>query len=294
MIKFIRKISIFSFLLFLYFGINISLNMYNYKKYEVKLLNSRILIVGDSHPQKSLNPELFNSAINISQPLEPYVLTFWKLKRILKSIKPDTLIIGFAPHNISAYQDLKFSNKKWTSVMFKRSYTIESFKDIDDDINIDYYEFYKILWKKLGFYPKNNHIHFIGNYSNSERSNIANYESAIKRHYYFSKDVELKVSETSVNYLDSIVSVCKNQNITPVLVSSPVNKNYRINIPTNIWEKYIDLKKKYKSSALIIDKTEEEYTDSLFLDSDHLNSIGAEKFTKKVIEEMRLNNQVDL
>ena len=286
--NFIRKILLFSLLPLFYFGLNSLININNYRNYEIKLPNKRVLILGDSHPQKSLNPELFDSAINVSQTVEPYVLTFWKVKRILNTINPDTIIIGFAPHNISAYNDLKFSNEKWTHEIFKRIYPIEKFKEIDDDIIIDYSEFYKVLWKEIGFYPKENHIHFIGNYSNSERSNISNFESAIQRHYYFNENVELKISKIAINYLDSIIRTCNSKNIVPILVSSPVSKNYRENIPSNIWRKYEDLKNKYESSAIIIDKTDNYYVDTLFLDSDHLNSIGAEKFSREVIEKLKV------
>ena len=59
----------------------------------------------------SLNPKLLYNTINISQGAEPYVLTYWKLKEILMLNKIDTLILGFAPHNISEYNDKKFLNK---------------------------------------------------------------------------------------------------------------------------------------------------------------------------------------
>ncbi len=49
------------------------------------------------------------------------------------------------------------------------------------------------------------------------------------------------------------------------------------------------LKNKYSNYCLIIDKANGEYPDSLFLNSDHLNEKGANRFTGEVIEIMNQN-----
>lgn len=281
--KFIIQLFIFILFPLLFFGINSLTNLYIYTNTIVKLENRNILIIGDSHTKTSLDPKLFTSAQNISQSSEPYVLTFWKLKKIIDSYKPDTLVIGFAPHNISSFNDLKFSNKIWSEEMFKRSYTIEKFDEIDNKVKVDYLEFYKTIWKQIGFYPKKNHIRYIGSYNNNSSSNISDFKSAIKRHYYFNGK-KLNFSNTSINYLDSIITICKVYNITPILVSNPVHTNYMNDIPIEIIEKYKELMLSYKSIGILqIDKTNEIYPDSLFLNSDHLNSLGSSRFTNEVI-----------
>jgi hypothetical protein len=99
--KFIKQLLVFIFGLFIFFCANISINTYIFSHTNVGLDNKRILILGDSHPEGSLITGLFGSAQNISQTSEPYVVTYWKLRKILDTYKPDTLIVGFAPHNIS-------------------------------------------------------------------------------------------------------------------------------------------------------------------------------------------------
>ena len=108
---FIKNILLFCIIPILYFSLNIIINIYIYSHSYIELKHKNILIIGDSHTEKSLNPIFFHSAQNISQTAEPYILTFWKIKKIIKSYKPDTLIIGFSPHNISAFNDQKFSNE---------------------------------------------------------------------------------------------------------------------------------------------------------------------------------------
>jgi len=255
----------------------------------VNIDNTRILIAGDSHTQKSLNPDFFENAQNISQGAEPYVLTYWKLRHIFKYYKPDTLILGFAPHNISQFNDYKFSSRKWSQEMFKRSYPIENFKDVENIIPINYFDFYITLWKQTAFSPKRKHVNYLGKYSNNKFNDVSDWQSTIKGHYLWNDKV-LGVSEVSVNYLDSIIKISQQQEIIVILTSSPVYNKYFDKIPRSIMKKFNSLKEQYENQAIIFDKTQEiSYPDSLFLDADHLNLDGATRFTNELI--IHLNNK---
>jgi hypothetical protein len=292
---FLIKTSIFILLLFLFFGVNMLVNYFIYNKQSIPFNKHNVLIVGDSHPQRSLNPEYFNDAQNISQSAEPYVLTYWKLKRICDSYIPDTLIVGFAPHNISQFNDLKFSNAKWSEEMFRRSYPIQEFNKISNKINIDYTLFYKTLWKQTAFFPKRNHTNFIGNYSNTNKSNIKDWETAIKRHYYQNGE-HLGVSGLSVIYLDSIINLANAKKIKLIMVSNPVHERYLEKIPIPIMGKYAELAKNYSMNHIVFNRTMNKYPDSLYLNSDHLNGIGAKRFTEELNDyikmEARTHNDV--
>ena len=279
--KFLRKVLTFSLFPFLYFGSNMVINHVIYSEEPTPLKNSKTLIVGDSHPKTSLNPDLMEDAINVCQGDEPYVISYWKLKKILESTEPENVILGFAPHNISKVNDLKFSHEKWSNEMFERIYSIQEFQEIDNSIEIDYVSYYKTLFKETAFYPKENHFNYIGSYFNDKRSDISDWESAIHRHYFFS-NTDPKVSEVAISYLDSIVNYCKQREIEVVLVSHPVHKNYLRNIPNLILDHYSSLVEKYEKGTIVIDKTKEVYIDTLFLNSDHLNEYGAAIFTKEI------------
>ncbi len=261
--------------------INYSINISISKNQKLPVKNKRILIVGDSHPEKSLDPSYFESAQNISQPGEPYVITYWKLKKFLDTYIPDTLMLGFAPHNISAFNDLKFSNKHWSEEMFRRCYTFENFNEIKSDLSIDYLCYYKILFKELCTKVNSNHIHYIGKYHNFKRSNINDWELAINRHYYL-QNRKLGVSQIAINYLDSIIYLCNKKNIKPILFSSPVHDNYWKHIPSKILTVYNSIKEKYNKQIQIIDKTNDSYDNSMFLNADHLNQLGAKKFSLEI------------
>ena len=277
----------FSIFPIMYFSINTIINIYIYKNINIHLEKKNILIIGDSHIEKALDPNKFYSAHNIAQSAEPYILTYWKLKKILEYYVPDTLLIGFSHHNISKFNDYKFSNKIWSTEMFKRSYIIEDFKSINKKIPIDYYEYYKFLWKKISFYPHDNHIHFLGSYKINNLTNINNWNSAINRHFYYNNN-ELNISNISKDYLDSLLIISKKYNILPILIGSPVHENYFNNIPDNLKIEFNALKNSYED-IIIIDNIQLFYPDSLFLNTDHLNSYGSSLFTEKIISELKHN-----
>lgn len=176
--NFVIKLLTFSFILVLYFGLNALINFNIFHRSKLPIDDAKVLISGDSHPRRSLNPNRFDSAVNISQGSEPYVLTYWKLKYIFQNHKPDIMLLGFAHHNISAFNDMKFWNKYWSSEMFKRSYISGSFGSLDK-INIDYPDYYKIFFRQMCLYPHANHFSFIGGYKNDNKSDLSDIEKAI-------------------------------------------------------------------------------------------------------------------
>jgi len=285
---FIKNSVIFIFILITYFLINCTINFFNIQNQLLPLTKTSILIVGDSHTQKSLDPNLFDNASNISQYAEPYLLTFWKLKKIFETFTPDTIIIGFSPHNISEFNDLKFSNSKWANKMFERSYTIINFNEISNEITVNKKLLYKKIWKRTALYPKKNHIDYIGKYSNINDSNLSDLKSVIDRHYFINNK-QTNTSATSINYLNSIIKLCDSKKITIILLASPVHKDYFAKIPKEILEKYNSLFYNYGNKYLTINFLSNDYTDSLFLDYNHLNKFGSEKFTLKIKD--KLNNR---
>ena len=169
--KFIQNTLFFVLGLLTIFIFNLGTNYLIISTSKVNLKKSKILIIGDSHPKRGINPSYFNNALNICQTAEPYIITFWKLKSILNTVNPEILLIGFAPHNFSDFNDLKFSNKTWSLEMFKRTYLIQDFKSLNG-ISINFNEYYTFLFKKLCLFPQLNHVYYIGHYENTLKTNI--------------------------------------------------------------------------------------------------------------------------
>jgi hypothetical protein len=287
--QFLKNIVFFLLGIILISAINWNVNYLIIKNSEIKLNSSEILIIGDSHTKRGINPVLFNNAQNISQAAEPYLITFWKLKSVINKIDPDTVLIGFSPHNISNFNDLKFSDKTWSHEMFKRSYLIQDFKSLGN-IPIDYYGYYTFLFKQLCLFPRLNHIHYIGKHKQSTESNISDVESVINRHYYFNNQ-KPGVSKIAINYLDSIINLCISNNIVPILINTPVHNTYKTKIPKEIQKDFIFEINKWSSKDIkVINYESTKYHDTFFFDSDHLNNFGAAHFTTTLIQLIREKN----
>jgi hypothetical protein len=278
---FVIKITSFTFIIVFYFVLNTFINYTIFNKSKIPINNTKILISGDSHVQTSLNPKSFFSATNISQSAEPYIISFWKLKYIFKHNKPNILLLGFSHHNISAFNDNKFWDKKFSSEMFERSYIIGNYRSLEN-IKIDYQEYYKIFLREMCLYPHTKHFKFVGGYNNSYKSSISDLEQSINRHYYL-HGKELGVSEIQIKYLYNIIKLCENHDVTLILVGSPVHTAYYKKIPSIIKKRYDEEKQRFQKNNLIIaDFTETIYDDKFYLNSDHLNEQGALKFSKSI------------
>ena len=268
-------------------GLNylINLNYTNSNVPEQKLDNCKILILGDSHVQKSLNPCFFNAAKNISQSAEPYFVTYWKLKKLLHTNKTiDTLLLGFSFHNISAFNDKKLIDPSWSSEMFYRIYPIEEFETLNG-IEIDFWEYFKILAREMCLYPKKNHINYIGCYGNSRRSDISDYNTSIKRHFYYNNN-NVGISTTSIDFLNKIITLCRDSKINNILITSPLHKEYLKRIPSNFTQEYLKLKNELTTNngVPVLDFSSIVLNDTCFLNSDHLNESGARIFSNMVMD----------
>lgn len=281
--KFLKRLSVYILSLTAIFLINGFINFLLYTNTFCEIKESNVLITGDSHLKNALDPQSFNDAINISQPGESLPLTYWKVKKILETYTPDTLIIGFAPHNLGTYQDYKFSDEPWASEMLSRSYPIQDFKSLKI-IDIEYLKYIKVLWRETGFYPKLNHCNYIGSFATVSTTDLSDsdIERSIQIHYYYNGS-EVGVSSTALYYLNKLIDISHARDINLILASSPVHPKYYNGIPSNIVKTYNSVLDQAKSKGItVIDQTNKFYPDSLYRNAHHLNQHGANRFTDEV------------
>ena len=288
--KFVNRLGAFVGVLILYFLLIFGFNkLIISRNVNLKLDNCEYLIIGDSHMQQGIDPNYFNSARNIAQYAEPYFLTFWKLKKYLSMAKVENVLIGFSYRNISEINDKYFIDKKKKAEMFNRCHSIEELLKLKT-IEIDWGTYLKIKFKKMCLYPNISYIDYIGAYSSNDKRNPFKIKRKIKSNFYHN-DNKMKISNTSNNYLDSILSLCKNNNVKPILVTTPLHSEYISEVPTLFSQFFKNKKKELLSKNIkILDYSCENYSNSEFYDSDHLNLKGSQKFSNELSKKLCLMN----
>jgi len=294
---------IFCLFLILSFSIcNIYKSFNNLKSHEYLFkLNYDIntLIIGDSHPMSSLDPNIIKYSKNIALDSENYFFTYYKLRYFLMhNLQIKNVIIGFAPQNISKinaemflYQEPteKQSYKRYYNLLdyngknkiksFRKNF-IEAVLKYEFGIPIKIYKenlFLKYLFRK----NINKHdFEFIGNFYSSEISNvnIEDIKNKVKEYFY---DDHMKYpgkSDLNIEYLYKIINICSSRGIKIYLYRSPVHPIYYQLLPNETLRDYEDIKNEILNidkNIEFIDYSKMQLETEHFGDGDHLNVFGA-------------------
>jgi len=287
--RFLKKGVIFITILIVYMAPNYFINLH-FIKADLDLpglSKSNILIAGDSATQRALNPVYMDSAFSIADHSEPYYITYWKIKRILKQYNNiETIIIGFATQNFTALQDYKLSADRWTGEFLNKIYPIEEFDSIPD-IEINRSKYYKVLMRKMCIYPERYHYDWLGKYENSNRNHISDYETIINNIYFYNGK-NAGISRNEENSLKKIINLCKKKNIKLILISCPVTNNYLERVPVNFIEYFNQLKNDLiREGVTVWDYRNMTIEKSKYLNSNHLNEYGAKMFTPLIADRLK-------
>ncbi len=277
---FLIKLVLFASLLLTYMGFLYSYNLSVSKSDpKIDLGDCETLIVGDSYLMRALDPEFFEHGRNICQGAEPYALTYWKLQTLLpKNPHVSTVLLGLAHHNISAYNDEKFIDPQWAEEMFKRSYTIGNPLTVET-IAVDWRTYVDTVVRQMCLQPKEDHVHYMGKYSNSRQSDTSDLKRAIEGHFFY-RGKNAGISAVMRRYLFKIIELCRARKVKIVLVVSPVRRRYLNAIPENFLKEFKGLRGELSQMGVpILAAGGLRLNSKEFLNIDHLNIFGAKKFS---------------
>jgi len=262
------------------------------------------LIVGDSHPQVSVNPKLISGSRNIASSAENYFYTYYKLKHFLnKNPQITTVILGFSWHNFPQnYQESFLFSESRSNIENYYLLLDEEGKSIVKNLRSSYlvpwlrYSFGvpmklyldKILSSRLlgnALTPES--IDFFGGYKMTTKSVIDKKMTNEKLKVYFSDDhgSYSQSSPIMMEYLNKILKLCSGLNVKVVLLNTPVHVDYRSGVPNQSESSFevarSNIIKKY-SNVLYVDYSDYRLPTNCFYDGDHINTYGAEIVTKAI------------
>lgn len=283
---FLRRGLFFALFLFVYFGINGAINYINLRSFTPSIQKRNIIILGDSHAERGIDPSLFYDAENYALPGEPYYITYWKLQKINQIAQIDTLILSFAPHNLAGKYQHCLEQKDSAEEMIRRSYPLTNVLGKAEQIPLNFKALLKVLWKDLCFFPKNDFNHYLGFFFPKQGNNPIDPQKALD-YYYSPVHSNFTYSEANIDYLDSIAAYSQKHHIRLILVNTPQHQAYTSKLPPPIKTRYSSIANDFKTQGIeLINGDYFNYPDSLFKDVDHLNWQGANQFTRDLVAKM--------
>ena len=251
-------------------------------------VHARTIALGDSHIGCSVDPKVLTGSENIALAAEPYLLSWLKLRHIIAHHRVDTVILGFAPHNLSDKDHRKFHDNGWaTERLLKRLYPLTT---IGEAVQLPLYKqtYARTLFMNYCTVPHPTHITYIGHYSGLGAKYHADSAATYARHFMEKDSTVAPISAYGIACLDSIVALTTRDHIALYLVGAPLHASYRRNVPAEYKTRYADLSVRYADEGVhVIDRTALFQGDSLFANSDHLNGRGARRFTRELLQILR-------
>lgn len=239
------------------------------------------LVLGHSHPECALNDSLVPGLANFSNSGEAYFYAYYKLKKILdqnKNIK--TVFIELSNNQITKRADEWI----WKSNYIESRYPkYVSYMDTEGHL---------LLWNKN---PKShfsvcntllssntkvfktgayNYAHQVGGFLHLNKNKIDSFlllPQKIEEEKLFDQK-----SIYNLRYLDKIIEYCKSKKVTPVLIRCPVHPKFAEFKNEKQYRSILD--KRYKNVAFL-DFVKFRLPNKEFADMEHLNYIGARRFS---------------
>jgi len=280
--RFLLNTLVFCLVLVGYGILNILINTYRIEEQGLPFNNPNILIIGDSHLRKALNPDVFHCAVSLTQNAEPLFLSYWKLKAVLQRTKVDTVILGIGLHKFGYWQGSELTSAR-KDMLYSRSYWFDGIFD-EPKLKHDYESFLQIYLQRMCLFPSDNHWDWIGGFSGYEGSSNESVDVALQRHR-FDEQHNQGCSILTTLYLEKILGYCLDNNIALIFVGTPVLTSYLEKVPAEVSNCYLEeMSKLTKQGFPVYNATATVYSDSLFYDGDHLNVQGSIRFGEEFVE----------
>jgi hypothetical protein len=238
------------------------------------------IIMGHSHPECALNDSLLNGFKNYAESGEAYIYTYYKLRKILE-VNPEVknIFIEFTNDQIDIEMNKWVFDDKFISEKFSKYYPIISmgaylsFLEKNPASTLNALVTGTIENSK--FLSKDESSTFM-KWGGYRYLRISKVDSIIKK-LSISTLNNQRLSEINISYLKKIIQLCNEKNKNIYLIRSPIHKKYFELVNEKQFQQTLE---KNFSATPFLDFGSVPLKNEEFLDLEHLNSYGAQKFSK--------------
>ncbi|WP_289062475.1 hypothetical protein [uncultured Zobellia sp.] len=235
--------------------------------------------MGNSHPECAINDTKTQNMFNLSQGGSAYFYDYLKLREIKKTNPQiDTLILGYGYRDLHNDMDSWFSGEEKFKYKIRSHFILFRFEDyvalfksnpVKVLINTPQTIYYNIITALTGY-------HNLGGYIHSRRDKLKEDKAIVKRLNRLNS--KKGYSKHQITYLLKIYQYCVNNNIQLVLLNTPIHPLERKHLK-NLIPEYYRFAEENLPKAHLIDHANFELPESHYGDLEHLNYLGANKYT---------------
>ena len=255
-----------------------------------------LLILGSSHNQNAINPEFLNGkACNLAFGGQPISIDYYLLEKYIdKMPKLSTVVLEFSPHRF--YNDLVPSewNGHIYSVLYNIKHKTEPISLKNYSLVFSDYTFFSSIFydycNPYAFKYKTNQYGFVTNDFN-DRFEKLKYDTALinktytMQHSFYSRANFILNKEFYIK----AIRKCQEKGVKVIFITPPFYKTYTEKIPINAKHEVDSLAADFvaKYGVKYFDYSSDNRINIYdFKNDNHLNSTGAEKFTKLINTEI--------
>jgi len=261
-----------------------------------------VLFVGDSHFVHAIDPSGDSSWENIAMASEPFFCSRLKIKKYLEANPQiEKVCIPYWEHVVLEFPKDYF--KRWDAARYNRYYYLfdfetrkTSFQNLEQGARcfLVYGLGVPLEWQTRTLkYLRGASPPFQGGFhAHEQRTEQPNsLEKTIGRHYYKNETVRHISTQREGAMLKEMIALTEENGVQLILISTPVEMAYDEQVPATIKQEF-----ERRSASITNRYPQVSYIDSraffhskgneadYFYDSDHLNKIGATKFSEHVSE----------
>ncbi|HZI25623.1 MAG TPA: hypothetical protein VFD46_11120, partial [Chryseolinea sp.] len=247
--------------------------------------NNSLLIMGDSQMQKFSLDSIDGDIYNIASAGEHYFFTYSKLQRLVAADnhKIKTIVLGMSLHNFSPVFMNAFD---WNDPEGKEG--LQRYLYFFDLFHNEFMRPHQIILNKDFFLGVIKGPEWGGHDATFGKDpDVALIEGGLK--FLYGDPINEKVSAMQEFFLDKIVELCKQENISLVFVSAPAHQYYKSHVNEAYYEALRKVADKH-SNVLYLNFLTDSTPSIHFSDATHLNKDGAEIYSRKINLELKNRN----